>query len=68
MNCLLMKVIFPAIKQKRVNYDYHVPINSMKLTSKNVSFYPRLRACLHGGGGPQVGEVARLGGVTCLYI
>ena len=21
-----------------------------------------LRACLHGGGGPQVGEVARLGG------
>ena len=22
--------------------------------------------CLHGGGGPQVGEVARLGGVTCL--
>ena len=23
-----------------------------------------LRACLHGGGGPQVGEVARLGGVT----
>ena len=24
----------------------------------------RLRACLHGGGGPQVGEVTRLGGVT----
>ena len=24
----------------------------------------RLRACLHEGGGPQVGEVARLGGVT----
>ena len=23
-----------------------------------------LRACLHGGGGPQVGEVTRLGGVT----
>ena len=23
-----------------------------------------VRACLHGGGGPQVGEVARLGGVT----
>ena len=22
-----------------------------------------LRACLHGGGGPQVGEVTRLGGV-----
>ena len=27
-----------------------------------------LRACLHGGGGPQVGEVTRLGRVpTCLY-
>ena len=24
----------------------------------------RLRACLRGGGGPQVGEVTRLGGVT----
>ena len=23
-----------------------------------------LRACLHGGGGPQVGEVTGLGGVT----
>ena len=26
------------------------------------------RACLHGGGGPQVGEVTRLGGVTRLSI
>ena len=27
-----------------------------------------LRACSHGSGGPQVGEVARLGGVTaCPY-
>ena len=26
----------------------------------------RFRACLHGGGGPQVGEVTRLGGVTRL--
>ena len=25
-----------------------------------------VRACLHGGGGPQVGEVTRLGGVTRL--
>ena len=24
---------------------------------------PSLRACLHGGGGPQVGEITRLGGV-----
>ena len=27
-----------------------------------------LKACLHGGGGPQVGAVTRLGGVTCLSI
>ena len=27
-----------------------------------------LRACLHGSGGPQVGEVTRLGGVTRLSI
>ena len=27
-----------------------------------------LRACLHGVGGPQVGEVTRLGGVTRLSI
>ena len=27
-----------------------------------------LRACLHGGGGPQDGEVTRLGGVTRLSI
>ena len=27
-----------------------------------------LRACLHGGGGPQEGEVSRLGGVTRLSI
>ena len=26
----------------------------------------KLRACLHGGGGPQVGEVTRFGGVTRL--
>ena len=26
--------------------------------------YATFRACLHGGGGPQVGEVTRFGGVT----
>ena len=30
-------------------------------------FHP-FRACLHGGGGPQVSEVTRLGGVTRLSI
>ena len=33
-------------------------------TSPSVIF----RAFLHGGGGPQVGEVTRLGGVTRLSI
>ena len=28
----------------------------------------RVRVCLHGGGGPQVGEVTRQSGVTCLSI
>ena len=28
----------------------------------------RIRTCLHGGGGPLVGEVTRLGGVTRLSI
>ena len=28
----------------------------------------KLRACLHGGGGPHVGEVTRLGGVTRLSL
>ena len=27
-----------------------------------------VRGCLHGGGGPQVGEVTRFGGVTRLSI
>ena len=31
-------------------------------------FLQFLRACLHEGGGPQVGEVTRLGGVTRLSI
>ena len=38
-----------------------------------IVFAPRkyittFRACLHGGGGPQVGEVTRLGGVTTLSM
>ena len=34
-----------------------------------LDIYPHsFRACSHGGGGPQVGEVPRLGGVTSLSI
>ena len=31
-----------------------------------VTGVPSLRACSHGGGGPQIGEVSRLGRVTNL--
>ena len=33
-----------------------------------VLFIPSFRACLHGEGGPQIGEVTRLAGVTRLSI
>ena len=36
--------------------------------SPSVEKLSPLRASLHGGGEPQVGEVTRLGGVTCLSI
>ena len=51
----------------------HFTLESASLHSipeKNVvnsqTFY--FRACLHEGGGPQIGEVTRLGGVTRLSI
>ena len=34
----------------------------------NLNALKQFRACLHGGGGPQVGEVTCLGGVTRLSI
>ena len=43
---------------------------SSAVRSRGTSFFNLyvLRACLHGGWGPQVGEVTRLGGVTRLSI
>ena len=42
-------------------------LNCTEELLKNISDrYIGLRACLHGGGGSQVGEVTRLGGVTRL--
>ena len=35
---------------------------------RGTAWYMYIRACLHGGGGPQEGEVTRLGGVTRLSI
>ena len=40
-------------------------VRSFGITLRAVTI---VRACLHGGGGPQVSEVTRLGGVTRLSI
>ena len=41
---------------------------NIKQSNHDLSATNQVRACLHGGGGPQVGEVTRLGGVTRLSI
>ena len=43
-------------------------MHSIYSTFKVIQFIIKLklRACLHGGGGPQAGEVIRFGGVTRL--
>ena len=53
------------------NSKIHLRKISKVLMVKAVPFLRviiELRACLHGGEGAQVGEVTRLGGVTCLSI
>ena len=37
-------------------------------TEVRFTLFSCVRACSHGGGGPQVGEVPRLGGITNLSI
>ena len=39
---------------------------AIALTEICSNYSSLVRACLHGGGGPQEGEVNRFGGVTCL--
>ena len=43
-------------------------VYSRRICSLEFFIAYRLRACLHAGGGPQVGEATRLGGVTRLSI
>ena len=43
----------------------HIPYTKHKVPC---AVSVRLRACVHRGGGPQVGEVTRLGGVTRLSL
>ena len=41
---------------------------SISALSYKLTLRQSAKACLHGGGGPLVGEVTRLGGVTRLSI
>ena len=54
------------------NKDCHITmplsLKTMEIQIKGDQWKKRFRACLHGGGEPQVGEVTRLGGVTLLSI
>ena len=56
------------MKRQRVKVPPGTSIGKQNIQVKEVYSFPLhglvLRACLHGGGGPQVGEVTRLGRVT----
>ena len=47
-------------------FSYFLPTSPYNLRSYATRI--GIRACLHGGEGPRVGEVTRLGGVTHLSI
>ena len=51
---------------KTVSSENIIKLSQIPLQNAVQISTPRLRACLQGGGGPQVGEVTRLGGVTRL--
>ena len=64
--CELEKVLFPD--KRNISLPYIFCNEKVHVSSAHVHRAFSLRACLHGGGGPQVGEVTRLGGVTRLSI
>ena len=60
-----------TVRKKKPGTKLETSLNGhwvMALNQTFISFYTRLRTCSLGGGGPQVGEVPRLGGVTNLSI
>ena len=64
-NCSIMKERLIQLDLLPLTYDRE--INALYgYIDIDINFVERLRACLHGSGGPQVGEVTRLGGVTRL--
>ena len=62
-NCLAYKFSNPRIA---ICYNLVQVCPSAPPFVSAVLFIPYFRACFHGGGVPQVGEVTRLGGVTHL--
>ena len=66
-NCSIMKERLIQLDLLPLTYDRE--INALYgYIDIDTNFVERFRACLHGGGGPQVGEVTRLGGVTRLSV
>ena len=59
-------VVSVQCTKKRAKLFLRQPISFLPFSLPSPSSL--LRACLHEGGGPQVGEVTRLGGVTRLSI
>ena len=74
VNCSIMKERLIQLDLLPLTYDRE--IKHLVFLNKalygyidiDTNFVESFRACLHGGGGPQVGEVTRLGGVTSLSI
>ena len=69
------KILAPGSSKFRVNRAKNIEpshVNEMSgqivqpVENSSGVMRNRFRACLHGGGGPQVGEVTRLRGVTRL--
>ena len=61
---LFLHVVVNQSKTK--TFIYQQEITGKLVHRVENSTRPYLRACLDGGGGPQAGEVTRLGGVTRL--
>ena len=53
-----------------MSLQVHLYVTVSQFLASNVRMYDNgsLKACLHGCGGPQLGEVTHLGGVTRLSI
>ena len=51
-----------AMKSQFNSFNFTFTFHFILLTLPVSHMQHRIRACLHGGGGPQVGEVTRFGG------